>query len=216
MSRRSRKGNRPFCAEARLCGCCAEYQTELTAYTRGRGRIQLRVSGYRPCREQEQIVKELGYDPARDLENPASSVFCAHGAGYEVKWQDVDAAAHLPLLRLGGPARQEPQRIVRSVAPGGAPELEKELLAIFERTYGAIRRRDVLPQMMLRSEDKREFLQSLGPADDFLLVDGYNILFRVGRAEGAGPDEPRRGTARAHEPAVQLSGLPRLHTHSGL
>lgn len=95
-----------------------EYQTELTAYTRGRGRIQLRVSGYRPCREQEQIVKELGYDPARDLENPASSVFCAHGAGYEVKWQDVDAAAHLPLLRLGGPARQEPQRIVKSVAPG--------------------------------------------------------------------------------------------------
>ena len=154
-----------------------EYQTELTAYTRGRGRIQLRVSGYRPCREQEQIVKELGYDPARDLENPAGSVFCAHGAGYEVKWQDVDAAAHLPLLRLGGPARQEPQRIVKSVAPGGAPELEKELLAIFERTYGAIRRRDVLPQMMLRSEDKREFLQSLGPADDFLLVDGYNILF---------------------------------------
>ena len=154
-----------------------EYQTELTAYTRGQGRIQLRVSGYRPCREQEQIVKEIGYDPARDLENPASSVFCAHGAGYEVKWQDVDAAAHLPLLRLGGPAQQEPQRIVKSVAPGGAPELEKELLTIFERTYGAIRRRDVLPQMMLRSEDKREFLQSLGPADDFLLVDGYNILF---------------------------------------
>ena len=59
----------------------------------------------------------------------------------------------------------------------GIDELEKELLAIFERTYGAIRRRDVLPQMMLRSEDKREFLQSLGPADDFLLVDGYNILF---------------------------------------
>ena len=154
-----------------------EYQTELTAYTRGQGRIQLRVSGYRPCREQEQIVRAIGYDPARDLENPASSVFCAHGAGYEVKWQDVDAAAHLPLLRLGGPAQQEPQRIVKSVAPGGAPELEKELLTIFERTYGAIRRRDVLPQMMLRSEDKREFLQSLGPADDFLLVDGYNILF---------------------------------------
>ena len=154
-----------------------EYQTELTAYTRGQGRIQLRVSGYWPCREQEQIVRAIGYDPARDLENPASSVFCAHGAGYEVKWQDVDAAAHLPLLRLGGPAQQEPQRIVKSVAPGGAPELEKELLAIFERTYGAIRRRDVLPQMMLRSEDKREFLQSLGPADDFLLVDGYNILF---------------------------------------
>ncbi|MFR7742605.1 MAG: hypothetical protein ACLU3I_04380 [Acutalibacteraceae bacterium] len=74
----------------------------------------------------------------------------------------------------------------------------------------------MLPQMMLRSEDKHEFLQSLGPADDFLLVDGYNILFAWDELEGAGPHEPRRGTARAHEPAVQLSGLPRLHTYSGL
>ena len=110
------------------------------------------------------------------LHRPVDAVLATcDGVNYLL--QDVDAAAHLPLLRLGGPARQEPQRIVKSVAPGGAPELEKELLAIFERTYGAIRRRDVLPQMMLRSEDKREFLQSLGPADDFLLVDGYNILF---------------------------------------
>ena len=153
------------------------YPNEVTAYTRGRGRLQLRVDGYRPCREQDALVRASGYDPARDLENPAGSIFCGHGAGYEVKWQDVDDAAHLPLLRFGGPVKPAPQRIVRSVAPGGAPELEKELLAIFERTYGAIRRRDVLPQMMLRSEDKREFLQSLGPADDFLLVDGYNILF---------------------------------------
>ena len=153
------------------------YPNAVTAYTKGRGRLQLRVDGYRPCKEQDAIVQAIGYDPARDLENPASSVFCSHGAGYEVKWQDVDDAAHLPLLRFGGPVKPAPQRIVRSVAPGGAPELEKELLAIFERTYGAIRRRDVLPQMMLRSEDKREFLDSLGPADDFLLVDGYNIIF---------------------------------------
>ena len=153
------------------------YQSEVTAYTKGRGRLHLRVDGYRPCKDQAQIAASIGYDPARDLENPASSIFCTHGAGYEVKWQDVDREAHLPLLRLGKPAQAEPRRIVKSVAPGGAPELEKELLAIFERTYGAIRRRDVLPQMMLRSEDKREFLQSLGPADDFLLVDGYNIIF---------------------------------------
>ena len=154
-----------------------DYPAEVAAYTRGRGRLQLRVDGYRPCKEQDALVRASGYDPARDLENPAGSIFCGHGAGYEVKWQDVDDAAHLPLLRFGGPVKPAPQRIVRSVAPGGAPELEKELLAIFERTYGAIRRRDVLPQMMLRSEDKREFLEALGPADDFLLVDGYNILF---------------------------------------
>lgn len=168
-------------AQATLCGSAPvrllrAYQAQLTAYTHGTGRLQLRVAGYRPCAGQDELVQALGYDPARDLENPASSVFCGHGAGYEVKWQDVDAAAHLPLLRLGG-ASAPPQRIVRAVAPGGAPELEKELLAIFERTYGAIRRREVLPQLALRSEDKREFLRALGPADDFLLVDGYNIIF---------------------------------------
>ena len=165
-----------------------EYQTELTAYTKGRGRIQLRVSGYRPCRDQEQIVKELGYDPARDLENPASSVFCAHGAGYEVKWQDVDAAAHLPLLRFGGPAQQEPQRIVKSVAPGGAPELEKELLAIFERTYGPIKRRGEAAGQHDQLAARKAF-RSVGPSQnrtpaapppsgpEYLLVDGYNVIF---------------------------------------
>lgn len=153
------------------------YQNDVTAYTRGRGRLSLRVAGYRPSKDQQTLVQKAGYDPARDLENPSSSVFCTHGAGYEVKWQDVDAQAHLPLLRLDAPAASAPQKITKSVAPGGAPELEKELLAIFERTYGAIRRRDILPQRLLRSEDKREFLQTLAPADDFLLVDGYNILF---------------------------------------
>ena len=155
------------------------YAAELTAYTRGRGRIYCRAAGYRPCPDQQALVQARGYDPARDLDNPAGSIFCSHGAGYEVKWQDVDQAAHLPLLRLGGaePDAPAPRKIVRSVAPGGAPELEKELLAIFERTYGAIRRRDALPQMALRSEDKREFLQQLEPAEDFLLVDGYNVIF---------------------------------------
>lgn len=84
----------------------------------------------------------------------------------------ASAAASARRPRAAGAAADRKIRCARR-----APELEKELLAIFERTYGAIRRRDVLPQMMLRSEDKREFLQSLGPADDFLLVDGYNILF---------------------------------------
>ena len=155
------------------------YQAEFTAYTKGRGRLRCTMAGYRPCPDQDRLAAAGGYDPARDPENPAGSVFCEHGAGYEVKWQDVPRMAHLPLLRLDGEPEPAPapKRIVRAVAPGGAPELEKELLAIFERTYGAIRRRDVLPQMMLRSEDKREFLASLGPADDFLLVDGYNIIF---------------------------------------
>ena len=153
------------------------YQREVTAYTRGRGRLHCTVSGYRPCAEQERIVQEIGYDSERDLENPAGSVFCSHGAGFEVKWDKVDSYAHLPLwstFRKADAAGQTSYR--RSVAAGGAPELEKELLAIFERTYGSIRRRDILPTQMLRSDDKEALIRSLEPAEEYVLVDGYNII----------------------------------------
>ena len=157
----------------RMCG----YQREVTAYTRGRGRLHCTVSGYRPCAEQERIVQEIGYDSERDLENPAGSVFCSHGAGFEVKWDKVDSYAHLPLwstFRKADAPGQTSYR--RSVAAGGAPELEKELLAIFERTYGSIRRRDILPTQMLRSDDKEALIRSLEPAEEYVLVDGYNII----------------------------------------
>ena len=83
---------------------------------------------------------------------------------------------------------EKPQRIVRSVAPGGAPELEKELLAIFERTYGQIKRRDVLPMMALRSQDKKELLARMEPAEEFVLVDGYNIIFAWDELKEIGRD----------------------------
>ena len=158
-----------------------DYAREFAAYTKGRGRLQLRPAGYRPRREQETVVAASGYDPARDIDDPASSIFCTHGAGFEVKWNEVDSYAHLPLLNLRRADEPEsvaaPRKITRSVADGGAPELEKELLAIFERTYGAIRRRDILPMQALRSDDKRELIRALEPAEEFVLVDGYNILF---------------------------------------
>lgn len=158
-----------------------DYAREFAAYTKGRGRLQLRPAGYRPCREQEAVAAASGYDPARDIDDPASSIFCTHGAGFEVKWDEVDSYAHLPLLNLRRADEPEPiaapRKITRSVADGGAPELEKELLAIFERTYGAIRRRDILPMQALRSDDKRELIRALEPAEEFVLVDGYNILF---------------------------------------
>lgn len=153
------------------------YAREVTAYTKGRGRLSLRPAGYRPCHDQDAVVAAIGYDSERDLENPTGSVFCDHGAGFEVKWNEVDSYAHLPLLDFRPKEDRPPQRIVRSVAAGGAPELEKELLSIFERTYGQIRRRDVLPMLALRSDDKRELLRQMEPAEEFVLVDGYNILF---------------------------------------
>ena len=159
--------------------CLRDYAREVAAYTRGRGRLSLRMDGYRPCHNTDEVVAKIGYDSERDLDNPTGSVFCDHGAGFEVKWDAVDSYAHLPLLDLRPkhPEPAAPRTVVRSVAPGGAPELEKELLGIFERTYGQIRRRDILPMTALRSDDKRELLRQLEPAEEFVLVDGYNILF---------------------------------------
>ena len=165
------------------------YTAEVTSYTRGQGKISYQPAGYRPCAQQDEIVKRIGYDPERDLLHPTGSVFCSHGAGFEVKWDEVDRMAHLPLLDFSPKQEPEkPQRIVRSVAPGGAPELEKELLAIFERTYGQIKRRDVLPMMALRSQDKKELLARMEPAEEFVLVDGYNIIFAWDELKGIGRD----------------------------
>ena len=164
------------------------YTAEVTAYTRGQGRISYQPDGYKPCPEQDEIVKQIGYDPERDLLHPTGSVFCSHGAGFEVKWDEVDRMAHLPLLDFAPKKEEAPKRIVRSVAPGGAPELEKELLTIFERTYGQIKRRDVLPMMALRSQDKRELLAQMEPAEEFVLVDGYNIIFAWDELKEIGRD----------------------------
>lgn len=156
-----------------------DYASIFAAYTKGRGRLQLRPAGYRPCRDQAARVAACGYDPDRDIDDPCGSIFCTHGAGFEVKWDEVDRYAHLPLLRLRAdePPEMQPKKITRAVASGGAPELERELLQIFERTYGAIRRRDILPMQALRSDDKRELIRAMEPAEEFVLVDGYNILF---------------------------------------
>ena len=164
------------------------YTAEVTAYTRGQGRISYQPDGYRPCPEQDEIVRQIGYDPERDLLHPTGSVFCSHGAGFEVKWDEVDRMAHLPLLNFAPKKEEAPKRIIRSVAPGGAPELEKELLTIFERTYGQIKRRDVLPMMALRSQDKRELLAQMEPAEEFVLVDGYNIIFAWDELKEIGRD----------------------------
>ena len=165
------------------------YTAEVTSYTKGRGKISYQPDGYRPCADQETIVQAIGYDPERDLLHPTGSVFCSHGAGFEVKWDEVDAMAHLPLLDFRPKEESaQPKRIVRAVAPGGAPELEKELLAIFERTYGQIKRRDVLPMMALRSQDKRELLAQMEPAEEFVLVDGYNIIFAWDELKEIGRD----------------------------
>ena len=72
-----------------------DYQTQVTSYTKGRGRLFCSLKGYAPCQNQDEIVEEFGYDSERDLDNPTGSVFCAHGAGFVVPWYEVEAYMHM-------------------------------------------------------------------------------------------------------------------------
>ncbi len=72
-----------------------DYPEEVISYTSGKGMISMRENGYRPCHNAEEVITQIGYDKERDLENPSSSVFCSHGAGFEVKWYDVDNMRHI-------------------------------------------------------------------------------------------------------------------------
>jgi len=75
-----------------------DYPQEVNAYTHGQGQIECFVDGYRPCHNAEEIIEKYDYDPVSDLENTPGSVFCAHGAGYPVHWDDVPQMAHYPYL----------------------------------------------------------------------------------------------------------------------
>ena len=160
-----------------------DYGREVAAYTRGRGRLSCTSGGYAPCHNQEEVVAAMGYDPERDVENPPGSVFCAHGAGYNVKWDEVKAHAHVDSgLRLGeeppeeeaAPPRPRPQSYA------GSLEQDKELQAIFERTYGKVERNAFRPQprpARTSLDDKKYSIKAQDRGPEYLLVDGYNIVF---------------------------------------
>ena len=157
-----------------------DYPMEVVAYTRGTGRLSLTVDGYRPCHEAEQVIAQAGYQPEADLEHTPDSVFCSHGAGYTVKWNEVEQHMHLPLTyQPAGEKKQEEQVISRPVkaAYSSSAQLDKELKKIFERTYGTIQPRAFRSQKAMRYDQPREVLRQLEPARDYLLVDGYNIIF---------------------------------------
>ena len=161
-----------------------DYGSQVAAYTRGMGRLSCTLKGYYPCHDQQTVVEALGYDPERDVDNPTGSVFCAHGAGYNVRWDQVKEMAHVDSgLSLDKPPEPEaPAAPVRrsSSNPGLSLEQDKELLAIYERTYGKVERNSFRPQPKpaRTSLDERKYnVQTQNRGPEYLLVDGYNIIF---------------------------------------
>ncbi len=153
------------------------YAMELAGYTRGKGRLACTLAGYRPCHDAPAVIEAMGYDPERDTENPPDSVFCAHGAGYTVKWDEVPAHAHVESgVRLNEPEPEEqpaPRQTRRQSAPVSSLEEDKQLAAIFERTYGPSKGRELFrPAPMKQAE---YHFEPSGP--EYLLVDGYNLIF---------------------------------------
>lgn len=174
------------------------YQTELISYTKGKGRMMCSVSSYQPCHNAEEVIEARGYDPEGDLENPTGSVFCAHGAGFVVDWDLVPEYAHLDTSGvIGQKKNDDDQDIVeneyepRTDVPAGPTSrydrsnltiTNDELEEIFTRTYGPIKR-EKSGWKKSRRVDYSESRELTAPAkkqevrDEYLLVDGYNIIF---------------------------------------
>lgn len=171
------------------------YAREVAAYTHGLGRWAVLPAGYDACHNTDEVLAAAGYDPDADTDNPADSVFCSHGAGYLVKWDEVPARAHVSSgleRRLGaapaaGQTQEEDEanaRRRRASAYCGTLEQDKELLAIFERTYGKIKRRGgaddakKAARAALHTTPAASVPAAPVPAGpDYLLVDGYNVIF---------------------------------------
>ena len=147
-----------------------EYMQELLAYTHGRGRLSLTPGGYRPCRDQQKIADAIGYEPERDTDNPADSVFCSHGAGVNIPWDQAKDYMHLESC-LKPP--------VEEAAPAAAPRYrslsidDRELEAIMEREFGKIKR----PQYSARQVNAAASEPAFEKKPEFIIVDGYNLIF---------------------------------------
>lgn len=160
------------------------YQSEVTAYTRGRGRLSCTLKGYQPCHNAEEVIEAAGYEPDADMENPTGSVFCAHGAGFVVNWDEVDTYAHIQ-TELG--LDETDQETIPQMQPSqpykSFDEIrldQEELEEIFTRTYGPIKRERNVFQKTSRTVTAPASPRKSKPKEpekEYLLVDGYNIIF---------------------------------------
>ncbi|HBA97283.1 MAG TPA: translation elongation factor G [Lachnospiraceae bacterium] len=179
------------------------YMAQVSAYTGGKGRLSCNLNGYMPCHNEQEILEKTSYNPDEDIENPSGSVFCAHGAGFYVPWYEAHKYMHIEGIDTENSADWED--IDSSIAfkrqagsYSGTIEEDKELEAIFERTFGPVARKFKSETTGYLGYEKRnggkkkntdeEYLQNLARYENknnrkkkteksYLLVDGYNIIF---------------------------------------
>lgn len=151
------------------------YSADVIGYTHGLGRLSVKLEGYFPCHNAQEVIEKIGYDFQSDVENSADSIFCSHGAGYLVKWNEAPNKMHVPSVT----AQREHRGVTQSEISSYKQRIatDKELMEIFERTYGKINRSE--RTAMRRDKPAEQTYRSHEPygGSEYLLVDGYNIIF---------------------------------------
>lgn len=160
--------------------CMQGYQITVASYSKGRGRLTCTAGGYMPCHNAEEVIDKIGYDAAGDIANPSASIFCSHGAGFYVSWEQVEDYMHLEGMGDLDKYENEEPKIVHK--PKVNPVNDEELEAIFTKTYGEIKRKKYTPPKKVtynNTGDEKYLLKKKKPPkkDSYLLVDGYNIIF---------------------------------------
>ena len=158
------------------------YASELRAFTRGEGKITMNVGPYAPAHNQDEIIAARNYDPLLDERNPASSVFCKAGAGYSVPWDEADAMMHIRMDAQEDEATDTNDEIpvrARAIKYGGTVEEDKELMRIFEATYGKIKPRKVSERKENKAPEQAPKRKGkvYNNLSEYLLLDGYNVIF---------------------------------------
>lgn len=166
-----------ICPVASMAG----YGTEFAAFTKGRGRMTLSFCGYEPCHNESEVVKNCKYDPDADVENTADSVFCAHGSGFVVPWNEVAKHVHVDTsIKKRQPVKTTTAIPKEPSKKNSKMSEEKELQAIFERTFGPVKTRVETPaKKVIKAEPGKTKTKEYKPVyeEEYLLVDGYNIIF---------------------------------------
>ena len=158
---------------------CRNYARELSGQTRGQGRMTAAFAAYLPCADAERVIAEKGYDPLRDVMNSPDSVFCSHGAGVAVSWDQVEQYMHLPLKEMKKQAAEAETRPRGAALRPGSAEEEETLRIIFEKTYGPAKARQLMTPVPKQGapEPETQTKQEPAPEGEILLVDGYNVLY---------------------------------------
>ena len=174
------------------------YSSELRAFTRGEGRITMRPGPYLPCHNEREVIERLAYDPTLDERNPTGSVFCKAGAGYSVPWDESDALMHIDT----GERREETgeeeyiPRAPKKLDYRGTLEEDKELMRIFESTYGKVKQRKAPERVENKAPEKPKEKKLPKPkprGEEFIIIDGYNFIFATDELRAVAEADFARG-----------------------